>query len=75
MEMFNSIEEALAKYPKAVLAVAKMGNCMLCDEHQDLRCGACINCAPKVDGEKVKGGHRLWDVNNPDNTWYVGDVR
>ena len=73
MEMFDSIEAAFAKYPDAVLSVAKMGNCMVCKEHHDLRCGTCFPCCGKVDGEPVKNGHRLWEKANPENMWYVGE--
>ncbi len=52
---------------------ARMGNCMICKQRKDLRCGACFKCSPLVDGEKLDKGHRLWEKANPDNTWYVGN--
>lgn len=72
MEMFSSVEEALEKYPNAYVAFAKVGTCMVCGEQHDLRCGVCFDCCAKVDGEPIKGGHRLWERANPRNTWYVG---
>lgn len=72
VEVFDSVEAALEKYPNSYVSFAKMGNCMVCGEYQDLRCGACFDCSSKVDGEPVKGGHRLWERDNPENTWYVG---
>lgn len=74
MEIFRSIDEALAKYPDAYVSFAKIGNCMVCGKREDLRCGVCFECTDKVDGEPVKGGHRLWQKDKPENTWYVGDV-
>lgn len=71
--MFDSIEAALVKYPDAYIAFARMGNCMVCGQRQDLRCGACFTCSPKISGQKIKGGHRLWETSKPENTWYVGD--
>ena len=72
MEIFSSIEEALAKYPGAILSFERIGNCMVCGGLHDLRCGSCFECCSKVDGEPVKGGHRLWQKDKPENTWYVG---
>lgn len=25
-----------------------------------------------VNREWIKGGHRLWEITDPTNTWYVG---
>lgn len=75
MEIFNSIEAALEAYPNSYIAFEKMGDCMICGERKDLRCGACFQCSSQIAGEKIKGGHRLWDSKNPDNTWYVGELR
>jgi len=72
MIIFRSLKEALEKYPDAVVASARMGNCRICEKYRDLRCGVCFNCSPKVDGEPVSKGHRLWERTNPQNTWYVG---
>jgi len=72
MEIFDTLKEALEKYPDSYVSRAQMGNCMICQEYKDLRAGACFHCCGKVDGESIKGGHRLWEKENPDNTWYVG---
>ena len=45
---------------------------MICKQTQDLRCGVCFDCSPRVTGVKIKGGHRLWEKTNPRNSWYVG---
>ena len=73
IEIMNSIKEALDKYPNSYVSHAQIGNCMVCGDRQDLRAGACFDCCGKVSGEPIKGGHRLWETANPDNTWYVGD--
>lgn len=73
MEIFSSIEAALEKHPNSYIAFEKMGDCMVCKQYKDLRCGACFQCCPKVDGEKIKGGHRLWEIGKLENTWYVGE--
>lgn len=72
METFNTLAEALAKYPDAYVCVEQWGDCRVCGNHQDLRCGVCFDCSGKVDGEPIKGGHRLWERANPSNAWYVG---
>jgi len=73
MEIFDNLEGALEKYPDAKIAHAQIGDCMVCKKRQDLRCGACFNCLDKVTGKPIKDGHRLWEKENPDNTWYVGN--
>jgi len=55
------------------VASAKFGDCMVCGEYKDLRCGACFHCSDKVKGMKIKGGHKLWQADKPSNVWYVGD--
>jgi len=56
---------------KPYVSIAQMGNCMICGEHQDLRCGACFDCSDKVSGELVRPGvHKLWETNNPLNEWF-----
>lgn len=57
---------------------ARMGNCMICKRHQDLRAGVCGMCSDRVQGEPRHNpngkliGHKLWDSENPDNNWIVG---
>lgn len=72
MQMYDSIEEAIKDHPNAYIAFQKVGACMVCKQTDDLRSGVCFNCSPKVSGSPVKGGHRLWEIGNPDNAWYVG---
>ena len=71
-EVFSSVAEAFEKHPDAYLAHSQIGDCMICGDRQDLRAGACFDCVEKVDGEPIKGGHRLWEKSYPKNTWYVG---
>lgn len=71
--VFDSIKAVLARYPNSYVSFVKTGNCMICGKQEDLRCGVCFGCAPSVDGEKINGGHRLWQKDKPENTWYVGD--
>lgn len=73
METFKSLEEAIRKYPDSYVAMERLGPCKICKKVNDLRAGVCFHCKDQVHGEKIKGGHRLWDSNNPDNSWYVGD--
>lgn len=51
----------------------QFGDCMVCGEYHDLRCGACFDCADKVDGEFFpdKGYHELWVRDNPKIRWIV----
>lgn len=72
MEIYKSLDDALREYPDSYIAFAKMGDCMVCKKYKDLRCGTCMGCGSKVSGEPMKGGHRLWETSNPENTWYVG---
>lgn len=70
--IYESIKEALKENPNAYVASERLGSCMVCKELHDLRAGACFDCCSKVDGAPIKGGHRLWERENPENTWYVG---
>lgn len=53
------------------------GDCRICGKHKDLRCGACFNCAKRVNGEKFGTDanglevHKLWDQDNPTNSWLI----
>ena len=73
IEIYNSVKEAFAKHPDAILIPTQIGNCMVCGNRHDLRAGACFACCSKVSGEPIKGGHRLWETDNPTNIWYVGE--
>lgn len=72
-ETFNSLREALEKYPDAYVAIEQWGDCKVCGNYRDLRCGACFECSSKVNGEPIMGGHKLWEAENPDNFWVVGN--
>lgn len=72
MKIFNSLKEAIDRYPGSYVSRVQIGDCMICGEKKDLRAGVCFLCCDKVDGEKIKGGHRLWEKDNPKNTWYCG---
>ena len=78
MEMFDSLEKALEKYPDSYVSHSQMANCMICGEHKDLRCGACFSCCEKIDGNPIKSrngeivGHKLFEKDNPDNSWITG---
>lgn len=72
IEIFATIEDVLKKHPNAYLSFARIGECMVCSQEKDLRFGACFNCSDRIDGEPIKGGHRLWEKAKPSNTWYVG---
>lgn len=74
IKIFSSISEAMAAHPNSYVSFAKIGRCMVCGETQDLRCGACFDCSSLVDGTPIKGGHRLWQKDKPDNTWYSGEL-
>lgn len=54
-------------------SVAQWGFCRICHRHQDLRCGSCFKCSPRVAGQKIAGGHEFWDSKNPSNRWKVMD--
>ena len=59
------------------VAVAQMGLCKVCATWEDLRCGSCFKCSPKVTGKVVSRGadgsivHALWEVGNETNLWHV----
>ena len=53
--------------------MTQVGTCLRCGSDRDVRMGACFGCSEKIDGEKVPGGHRLWDIDNPQNQWFVSD--
>lgn len=62
----------LSALPKdAYVCMAQHGNCRRCGALEDLRMGSCFDCSEHVAGEAIPGGHRLWDVDNPSNTWVV----
>ena len=56
----------------AYVAIAQIGHCKVCGKYEDLRCGACFGCAPKVDGKPDgKGGHILWHIDHPEKQWRI----
>jgi len=78
METFNSLGEALAKYPNSYVSHEQYADCMVCGEYKDLRCGACFACCDKVIGEPIKDkygevkGHWLWAKDKPETRWMTG---
>ena len=60
------------QFPSDVyVAVETWGDCKVCGRHQDLRMGACYDCADHVSGKPIPGGHELWDSRNPSNRWQI----
>lgn len=56
----------------AYVAIVCNGYCKVCEMFKDLRCGACFHCASgNVCGEKIDGGHKLWQADKPENFWFV----
>ncbi len=53
------------------VSFAQVGECKVCGKEEDLRMGACYDCADVVDGRQIPGGHELWDSRNPEVKWYV----
>ena len=60
---------------KPYVSITQMGDCKICGQHKDLRCGACFDCADQVAGEKISDTtHKLWDSKNPTNVWYYSET-
>lgn len=57
--------------PGCYVSMAEIGHCKVCGAWKDLRMGACFTCCPKVTGQKIDGGHELWEIENPTNKWQV----
>ena len=62
---------------KKYVSRAQMGNCMVCGDYKDLRCGVCFHCCEKVSGRELKKGgkvvgHELYEIEKPENSWVVG---
>ena len=46
--------------------------CHRCGFREDLRMGACFECADFVNGKDHGDGiHELWDRDNPGNRWFI----
>ena len=59
---------------KPYVSIAQMGDCRICGQYADLRCGACWDCMGRVSEEKVsETTHRLWDSENPRNEWFYSE--
>lgn len=59
---------------KTYVSMAQMGNCKVCGDYQDLRCGACFDCSSKVTGEQIsEHTHKLWETDNPTNFWFYSE--
>lgn len=60
---------------KPYVSIARMGNCRIWGEYNDLRCGTCFGCGDLVDGERVsESTHRLWERANPRNSWFYSET-
>lgn len=60
---------------KPYVSIAQMGNCRICQRHEDLRCGVCFDCQGQVCGEKVnETTHKLWDRDRPENVRYYSET-
>lgn len=57
--------------PSTYVSFAQVGPCKRCGNTEDLRMGACFNCADHCDGRPIPGGHEIWDKDNPLNRWTV----
>lgn len=65
-------EQDLSWLPKnTYVSFAQIGQCQMCGRTEDLRMGACWDCADFADGRPIPGGHELWDRRNPSNRWTV----
>ena len=63
------------KHTPPYVSIAQIGNCKICGEEKDLRCGACFQCMAQVAGEKVSATtHKLWDSKDPPNIWYYSET-
>lgn len=58
------------------VSMAQIGDCLVCKQREDLRCGVCFDCVAKVDGILISPGlHKLWERGNPSNNWFYTDTR
>jgi len=53
------------------VSFAQTADCKVCGRYEDLRMGACFDCADQVTGREIPGGHELWVIKNPSNRWKV----
>ena len=53
------------------VSFAQVGTCRRCGREEDLRLGACFDCADHCGGRPIPGGHEIWDKDNPSNRWKV----
>lgn len=63
-----------SKDDRVYVSFAQVAECKVCGRTNDLRMGACWDCADHVEGEDLgNGNHRLWDSRNPRNEWFVSE--
>jgi hypothetical protein len=60
--------------PDTYVSFAQVGRCHVCGNEEDLRLGACFDCADLCDGKPIPGGHELWEIAKPENRWRVQDM-
>lgn len=49
-----------------------VGSCMICNLNKTLRCGVCEDCSPNVKAHVLRHGFKFWQIDKPENYWYVG---
>jgi len=73
----GSLEEAKQRFPNAYIAEERTGECRVCHDDRDLRCGVCLDCSEKVGGHPImdKNGaivaHFLYEKTDLANHWLV----
>lgn len=53
----------------------QIGRCKVCGKEEDLRFGACFDCADYVKVKRISPTtYRLWDERNPSNEWFASET-
>jgi hypothetical protein len=64
--------------PDVYVIRERLGNCKVCGKHDDLRFGACFDCADFVKCQPINPDvYKVWDERNPSNAWLAsadGDI-
>lgn len=60
---------------RTYVVIEQVGDCRICGQRKDLRCGVCFQCSDQVRGERISPTtHRLWDSANPRNEWFYSEI-